>query len=112
MRQRNKLRKLASLDGRHRPVIPMREQLTDPMPRRTKIVATLGPATDDPKVMDKLIHAGVDVVRLNLSHDPHDQQRRRCESIRDRARASGRQVGCCATCKGRRSASAASKTIL
>ncbi len=63
------------------------------MPRRTKIVATLGPATDDPKVMDKLIHAGVDVVRLNLSHDPHDQQRRRCERIRDRSRASGRQVG-------------------
>lgn len=63
------------------------------MPRRTKIVATLGPATDDPKVMDKLIHAGVDVVRLNLSHDPHDQQRQRCERIRDRSRASGRQVG-------------------
>jgi pyruvate kinase len=63
------------------------------MPRRTKIVATLGPATDDPKVMDKLIHAGVDVVRLNLSHDPHEQQRQRCERIRDRARASGRQVG-------------------
>jgi len=63
------------------------------MPRRTKIVATLGPATDDPKVMDKLIHAGVDVVRLNLSHDPHDQQRERAERIRDRSRASGRQVG-------------------
>jgi pyruvate kinase len=63
------------------------------MPRRTKIVATLGPATDDTKVMDELIHAGVDVVRLNLSHDPHDQQRQRCERIRDRARASGRQVG-------------------
>jgi pyruvate kinase len=43
--------------------------------------------------MDKLIHAGVDVVRLNLSHDPHDQQRERCERIRDRSRASGRQVG-------------------
>ncbi len=63
------------------------------MPRRTKIVATLGPATDDPKVLDKLIHAGVDVVRLNLSHDPHDQQRQRCERIRDRSRASGRQIG-------------------
>ncbi|MBA1332119.1 pyruvate kinase, partial [Candidatus Endoriftia persephone str. Guaymas] len=41
----------------------------------------------------KLIHAGVDVVRLNLSHDPHDQQRERAERIRDRSRASGRQVG-------------------
>ena len=33
------------------------------MLRRTKIVATLGPATDDPKVLDKIIEAGVDVVR-------------------------------------------------
>jgi pyruvate kinase len=63
------------------------------MPRRTKIVATLGPATDDPKVLDKLIHAGVDVVRLNLSHDAHDAQRQRAERIRNRARACGRQVG-------------------
>jgi pyruvate kinase len=36
------------------------------MLRRTKIVATLGPATDDPKVLDELIAAGVDVVRINL----------------------------------------------
>ncbi|RDH87877.1 MAG: pyruvate kinase [endosymbiont of Escarpia spicata] len=63
------------------------------MPRRTKIVATLGPATDDPKMMDKIIRAGVDVVRLNLSHDSHDSQLDRAERIRDRSRASGRQVG-------------------
>ena len=63
------------------------------MPRRTKIVATLGPATDDPKVLDKLIHAGVDVVRLNLSHDAHESQRQRADRIRNRARACGRQVG-------------------
>jgi pyruvate kinase len=63
------------------------------MPRRTKIVATLGPATDDPKVLDKLIHAGVDVVRLNLSHDAHDSHRQRAERIRNRARACGRQIG-------------------
>lgn len=63
------------------------------MPRRTKIVATLGPATDDPKMMDKIISAGVDVVRLNLSHDSHDSQLDRAERIRDRSRASGRQVG-------------------
>ncbi|MDF1529777.1 MAG: pyruvate kinase, partial [Sedimenticola sp.] len=60
---------------------------------RTKILATLGPATDDPKVLDQLIGAGVDVVRLNLSHGTHDEHRRRAEIVRDRARASGRQVG-------------------
>ena len=63
------------------------------MLRRTKIVATLGPATDDPKVLDELIAAGVDVVRVNLSHGDHDTHAERAENLRNRARASGRQVG-------------------
>ncbi|KPJ94741.1 MAG: pyruvate kinase [Gammaproteobacteria bacterium SG8_11] len=63
------------------------------MQRRTKIVATLGPATDDPKVLDKIIEAGVDVVRLNFSHGNADQHRERAEKVRNRARAHGRQVG-------------------
>ncbi|WP_369159956.1 pyruvate kinase [Candidatus Thiodiazotropha sp. LNASS1] len=70
------------------------------MPRRTKIVATLGPATDDPKILDDIIHAGVDVVRLNLSHDHHDAQRQRAERIRNRARACGRQIGVLADLQG------------
>ncbi|MCU7876548.1 MAG: pyruvate kinase [Candidatus Thiodiazotropha sp. (ex Lucinoma borealis)] len=70
------------------------------MPRRTKIVATLGPATDDPKVLDKLIHAGVDVVRLNLSHDAHESQRQRADRIRNRAQACGRQIGVLADLQG------------
>ncbi|MEW8518234.1 MAG: pyruvate kinase [Candidatus Thiodiazotropha sp.] len=70
------------------------------MPRRTKIVATLGPATDDPKVLDKIIHAGADVVRLNLSHDHHDSQRQRADRIRNRARACGRQIGVLADLQG------------
>ena len=37
-------------------------------PRRTKIVATLGPATDDPRVLAELLKAGADVVRVNFSH--------------------------------------------
>jgi len=70
------------------------------MLRRTKILATLGPATDDPKVLDELIGAGVDVVRLNLSHGSHEEHKRRAETIRDRARASGRQVGVLADLQG------------
>ena len=64
------------------------------MPRRTKIVATLGPATDDPQVMDDMIAAGVDVVRLNLSHDSHERHRERVQRMRERAAAAGnnRQV--------------------
>ena len=60
------------------------------MLRRTKIVATLGPATDDPKVLDKLIEAGVDVVRLNFSHDLPEVHMKRAEMARERAAAHGR----------------------
>jgi len=61
--------------------------------RRTKIVATLGPATDDPKVLDALIEAGVDVVRLNFSHGSAEEHSDRAEKVRKRARAHGRQIG-------------------
>lgn len=63
------------------------------MLRRTKIVATLGPATDDPKVLDKIIEAGVDVVRINFSHGSVEEHSERVEKVRNRARAHGRQVG-------------------
>jgi len=63
------------------------------MLRRTKIVATLGPATDDPDVLDKLIEAGVDVVRLNFSHDVADMHAKRADAARERAQAHGRHVG-------------------
>jgi pyruvate kinase len=63
------------------------------MLRRTKIVATLGPATDDPKILDEVIAAGVDVVRLNMSHGSYEDHEKRAEWVRNRARASGRQVG-------------------
>ncbi len=62
------------------------------MPRRTKIVATLGPATDDPRVMDDMLAAGVDVVRLNLSHDTHDRHRERARMVRERAQAAGQEI--------------------
>jgi hypothetical protein len=44
--------------------------------RRTKIIATLGPATDSPALVEQLLRAGVDVIRLNLSHGSHDHHRR------------------------------------
>jgi pyruvate kinase len=70
------------------------------MLRRTKIVATLGPATDDPKVLDEVLCAGVDVVRINLSHGSHAEHMQRAEWVRNRARASGRQVGLLADLQG------------
>ena len=54
--------------------------------RRTKIIATLGPGTDDPSVMEGLIRSGVDVFRLNMSHGSKEEQARRARLVRDTAR--------------------------
>jgi len=61
--------------------------------RRTKIVATLGPATESPEVLEQLIQAGANVFRLNMSHAPHDWVRRVVAHIRGAARACSRHVG-------------------
>ena len=61
--------------------------------RRTKIVATLGPATDDPAVLSAMVRAGVDVVRLNFSHGAVADHARRVELVREAARQAGRYVG-------------------
>jgi pyruvate kinase len=63
------------------------------MLRRTKIVATLGPATDDKKVMRKMIKAGLDIARINFSHGDADEHRRRAELLSETAKECGRDVG-------------------
>lgn len=50
--------------------------------RKTKIVCTLGPATDDEKVMRSLIEEGMNVARFNFSHGPHDEQMGRLKMLR------------------------------
>ena len=50
--------------------------------RRTKIIATLGPATDSPEALRKLIKAGADVLRINMSHGTHEEQAARAEQVR------------------------------
>ncbi|QIK37865.1 pyruvate kinase [Caldichromatium japonicum] len=62
------------------------------MPRRTKIIATLGPATDPVEVIDEMLAAGLDVARLNLSHDTHERHRQRAALIRERALAAGQEI--------------------
>lgn len=56
------------------------------MNRRTKIVATLGPATDDPAALEQLIRAGCDVVRINFSHGDPETHARRIRLVRSIAR--------------------------
>jgi pyruvate kinase len=70
------------------------------MPRRTKIVATLGPATDSKEVLDDMIQAGMDVVRVNFSHGTPDDHIQRAGEVRNRARAHGHQVGVLADLQG------------
>ncbi|QCU89357.1 pyruvate kinase [Thiomicrorhabdus sediminis] len=61
--------------------------------RRTKIVATLGPATDREGELEKIINAGVDVVRINMSHGNPEEHIGRAQMVRDMAEKCGRQVG-------------------
>jgi pyruvate kinase len=68
--------------------------------RRTKIVATLGPATDAPGMLERIIAEGVDVVRLNLSHGQPDDHRARANAVRDAAAKVGREVGILADLQG------------
>ncbi len=60
--------------------------------RRTKIVATLGPATDSVEMIERLIRAGVDVFRLNFSHGTRDYHRENIEKIREVSSRLGRPV--------------------
>ena len=61
--------------------------------RRTKIVATLGPATDEPGQLDRMIASGLDVARVNFSHGTPQEHQRRVTLVRERAAAHGRHVG-------------------
>lgn len=61
--------------------------------RRTKIVATLGPATESPKAIGELIDAGMNTARLSLSHGPVEETLERVDRVRAVARQRGRLVG-------------------
>ncbi len=76
--------------SRASPLLPTTEKT---MLRRTKIVATLGPACSDPKILDKMLEVGVDVVRLNFSHGTAEEHQHRCELVRSLAKTRGRAVG-------------------
>jgi pyruvate kinase len=63
------------------------------VPRRAKIVATLGPATDDLAVLTELVRAGADLVRVNFSHGRAEDHARRVRLVREAAGTAGRYVG-------------------
>jgi pyruvate kinase len=70
------------------------------MLRRTKIVATLGPASNNQKVLENMIRAGVDLLRMNFSHGTAQDHMKSAETVRAAARACGRTVGILADLQG------------
>ncbi|MGZ5085487.1 MAG: pyruvate kinase [Usitatibacter sp.] len=71
-----------------------------PAQRSTKIVATLGPASSDAAVLERMFLAGVDVVRLNFSHGTAEDHIKRAELVRETCRKVGRAVGIMADLQG------------
>ncbi len=67
--------------------------------RRTKIIATLGPATDTPEALRALIEAGADVLRINLSHGTHKEQAVRAVQVREIAVALKKEVAILGACR-------------
>jgi pyruvate kinase len=82
--------------------------------RRTKIVATLGPATDPPGVLDRLVESGVDCARLNCSHGTPEELRARAAAVRAAAERASRPLGLLFDLQGpklRLSAETAARTL-
>ncbi|NIR61992.1 MAG: pyruvate kinase [Gammaproteobacteria bacterium] len=68
--------------------------------RRTKIIATLGPSTEGEQVLDEIIRAGVDVVRVNFSHGDTEEHTRHARRVGERSAALSRRVGVLADLQG------------
>src|SRR3954462_9505127 len=60
--------------------------------RQTKIIATVGPASDSDDLLDALIAAGTDIVRLNFSHGTHESQAATFARVRDAAARASREI--------------------
>src|SRR5438876_5440684 len=70
------------------------------MRRRTRIVATLGPATDPPEVLNAILQAGVDVARINFSHGSPEEHLDRITRLREAAHAIKKPVAVLADLPG------------
>lgn len=68
--------------------------------RHTKIIATLGPATDSQEAIESIIEAGINLVRLNFSHSTHQEHQQRIERVRSAAKKYGRVIGILADLQG------------
>jgi pyruvate kinase len=69
-------------------------------PNKTKIIATIGPASNSPPVLEQMIRAGMNIARLNFSHGEFDTHRQNIQNIRAAAKAVGRPVAIMADLSG------------
>jgi pyruvate kinase len=68
--------------------------------RRTKIIATLGPASNNPEILKRMINAGLDIIRVNFSHGNASDHQNRITMVRDIAKACGKEIGVLADLQG------------
>ena len=68
--------------------------------RRTKIIATMGPATDKPDMLENMVEAGVDLFRINYSHQTHLEHRERARALREIGARHGQEIGLIADLQG------------
>lgn len=68
--------------------------------KKTKIVCTIGPASESPEILEQLIEAGMNVARLNFSHGDHDEHLTRINRIREISEKLGQPVGIMLDTKG------------
>jgi pyruvate kinase len=68
--------------------------------RKTKIVCTIGPATETAEMVDRLVDAGMDAARLNLSHGTHEEHARRAGLVREAQERAGRPLALIADLQG------------
>ena len=69
-------------------------------PRKTKLIATIGPACDSIETLKAMIRAGLDVARLNFSHGSHEEHRKRLEAIRQASAETGANIAIMLDTKG------------
>jgi len=76
---------------------------------KTKIVCTIGPASESPEVMEKMIRAGMNIARINFSHSDFDSHRRVVQNLRSAARSAGKRLAIMVTFPVRKCGSANSR---
>ena len=74
--------------------------MTEPQPRRTKIVCTIGPASSAPDMIEELAWAGMDAARLNFSHGDHETHREVVAAVRRAQALIGRPLAVIADLQG------------